>query len=298
MPFSSSWCSLRSVEYQTSYLSANAFSIEAAWQPRMPETVRIGQQDEDRLDRSRRLVWLDVEAIKMARIIVIGAGALGNEVVKDLVLSGARHIVVVDMDHVVRSNLNRCLFFREEDVVNANDKAGIVASRARELDREAEIEGIVGRVEDLPSSNLDAADVILGCLDNVATRMFLNSEAYRRGSPYVDGGTSGSLGKVQVVIPPGPCLQCATNSTHSKVLEKRFSCTGNDVSYFEPKLAAEITTTSVIAAIQVREALKILSGRKDHCIGGMLYYDGLNNRTEVLEVPLDDACPVHRVVIT
>jgi molybdopterin/thiamine biosynthesis adenylyltransferase len=106
------------------------------------------------------------------------------------------------------------------------------------------------------------------------------------------------LGKVQVVIPPGPCLQCSTNSTHSRVLERRFSCSGNDVSYFEPKLAAEITTTSVIAAIQVREALKLISGKGDRCVDGMLFYDGLNNRTEIFEVGLDGACPVHQVVIS
>ncbi len=264
----------------------------------MPEMVRIGEQDDDRLDRSRRLGWLDVDAVRLAKFLVVGAGALGNEVVKDLVLSGARHILVVDMDHVVRSNLNRCVFFREEDARTAVYNATIVATRAKDLDADAETRGFVGKVEELPAEEFEDADMVLGCLDNVSARMFLNSECYRRGKPYVDGGTSGSLGKVQVVIPPGACLQCATNSTHSRVLEKRFSCSGNDVSYFEPKLAAEITTTSVIAAIQVREGLKLLSGKKERCVKGMLFYDGLNNRTEVFEVPLDDACPVHQVVIS
>ena len=264
----------------------------------MPETVRVGQQDEDRLDRSRRLGWLDVDVIGRARFLVLGAGALGNEVVKNLILSGARRIVLVDMDHVVRSNLNRCVFFREEDARLGSDKATVVSKRAKELDPEVEIEAIVGRVQDLPPNTYEDADVMFGCLDNVATRMHLNAEAYRRSTPYIDGGTSGALGKVMVVIPPGPCLQCATNATHSKVLEKRFSCTGSDVSYFEPKLAAEITTTSVIAAFQVREGLKLLSGARNRCIEGMLFYDGLNNRTEVFEVPLDESCPVHQVVIS
>ncbi|MDD1770705.1 MAG: ThiF family adenylyltransferase [Methanomassiliicoccales archaeon] len=259
----------------------------------MPETVRIGQEDEDRLDRSRRLGWLDVDRIGMARFLVVGAGALGNEVIKDLVLSGARHVVLVDMDRVVRSNLNRCVFFREEDARLGLDKATVVARRARELDPDVEIDAVVRRIQDLPSTTFEEVDIIFGCLDNVAARMHVNAEAYRSSTPYIDGGTSGALGKVQVVIPPGPCLQCATNATHSKVLERRFSCTGSDVSYFEPKLAAEITTTSVIAAIQVREGLKLLSGAGDRCLAGMLFYDGLNNRTEVFEVQLDESCPVH-----
>ncbi|MGD1060102.1 MAG: ThiF family adenylyltransferase [Methanomassiliicoccales archaeon] len=259
----------------------------------MLETVRIGQLDDDRLDRSRRLGWLDVDAISKARFLIVGAGALGNEVVKDLVLSGAKRLTVVDMDHVVRSNLNRCVLFREEDAQNGSAKATVVSEHAKELDPSVEVEGVVGRVEELPPAIFEESDIVLGCLDNIAARMHLNSEAYLAGKPYIDGGTSGALGKVQVVIPPGPCLQCATNASHSKVLEKRFSGTGSDVSYFEPKLAAEITTTSVIAAIQVREALKLLSGAKERCIEGMLFYDGLNNRTDVFEVPLDETCPVH-----
>jgi len=54
-----------------------------------------------------------------------------NEVVKDLVLSGFRRITVVDMDHVVRSNLNRCFFFRESDVAGGTSKASAVAERAK-----------------------------------------------------------------------------------------------------------------------------------------------------------------------
>ena len=110
-------------------------------------------------------------------------------------------------------------------------------------------------------------DLVFGCLDNIAARLHVNSHSYLARSPYIDGGTNGFRGKVQVVIPPEtPCLQCAMNRTHYRVMEKRFSCTGSDVSYFEPKMPAEITTTSVVAAIQVREAVKLASGRQEKCI--------------------------------
>jgi hypothetical protein len=60
-----------------------------------------------------------------------------------------------------------------------------------------------------------------------------------------------------------------------------------------PKLASEITTTSVIAAIQVREAMKILSGRRDYCIKNVVYYDGVSGKMSELEIPEDRNCPNH-----
>ena len=260
----------------------------------MATSLLIGAQDADRFERSRRVNWIDMEAVQRKKCLVVGAGALGNEVVKDLVLSGFRRITVVDMDHVVRSNLNRCLFFRESDVAGGASKASTVAERAKELYPEVEILAIEARIEDLAEGEFRAHDLVFGCLDNIAARMHLNAHSYLCGVPYIDGGTSSSSGKVQVVLPPDtPCLQCATNRTHSRVLEKRYSCSGSEVSYFEPKLAAEITTTSIIAAIQVREGLKIVSGLRNECLKHILFYNGLKNTSEVLEVPLDEDCPVH-----
>ncbi len=235
-----------------------------------------------------------MDAIIGARCLVIGAGALGNEVVKNLILSGVTNLTIVDMDAVVLSNLNRCVFFRTEDALAGRDKAQVIAHRAKGLNEAAMIEVIVGRVQDLPAERFKEHDLVFGCLDNVAARLHSNSHSYFHGVPYIDGATMGTSGKVQVVIPPStPCLQCAMNRTHYRLMEKRFSCTGNDVTFFEPKMAAEITTTSAVAAVQVREGLKILSGRKDECIKNVWYYDGLANRSDVLEVDFDPECSAH-----
>jgi len=78
----------------------------------MSGVIRPGAEDDDRLDRARRIGWVDLEKVASSRILVVGAGALGNEAVKDLVLFGFRRIDVLDMDTVVRSNLNRCVLFR------------------------------------------------------------------------------------------------------------------------------------------------------------------------------------------
>ncbi len=260
----------------------------------MQDPLRPGYADEDRLERSRRVSWIDVDRMRRARALVVGAGALGNEVVKNLVLSGFEDIVIVDMDRVVLSNLNRCLFFRKEDAESRSFKAEALADRAQRMNLACRVKGIVAQVQDLDDSLFQQSDIVLGCLDNIAARLHVNAHCCHHRRPLIDGGTLSTSGKVQVVIPPhGPCLQCSMNRTHYRTLERRYSCTGSDTVFFEPKLAAEITTTSVIAAIQVREAIKILSGKGDNCLHHLLYYNGLTNQIQELEIPLDPECPMH-----
>lgn len=260
----------------------------------MEEPLRIGAQDDDVLDRSRRIGWLDLESISKARVMMVGAGALGNEVGKNLALSGFRKLTIVDMDHVVGSNLNRCLFFTKEDVRKAAKKAEVVARGISRISTIADPIALDKRIEEVSDSVLREQDIILGCLDNIQARIHVNSHAYSLGKVYIDGGMDGFIGRVTIVSPPdGACLQCGMNRSHARVAEKRFSCTGRDVVFHEPRLAAEITTTSVISAIMVREALKIVSGRPDMSLSNAFYYDGQRNVSEEIEIPLDSHCPTH-----
>ena len=260
----------------------------------MVKRIGIGAADADMFDRSSRIKWLDLSLVSRARVLMVGAGALGNEVAKDLVLSGFRKTTIVDMDHVVGSNLNRCLFFDKDDAVNGRNKAEVVAEGMRELSEDALPSPIVGRIQDQPDSIFHSHDVILGCLDNIDARIHVNSHSYLAGRIYVDGGMEGMLGKVVVVKPPlGACLQCGMNKTHAKIAATRFSCTGRDVVFYEPKLAAEITTTSIVSAVMVREALKVVSARPGMLMNNAFYYDGQRNISEVIEISSDPNCPVH-----
>ena len=137
----------------------------------------IHPREEDRFDRSTRTGWLDMDSLHNARVLVAGAGALGNEAVKCLLLSGVRRIDLIDMDAVSSSNLNRCVFFRPEDAILRRDKAKVVACRAAPLYPEATIRPIVGRVQVLKAADLRYYDMILGCLDNISARLHLNAQA-------------------------------------------------------------------------------------------------------------------------
>ncbi len=252
------------------------------------------RKGEGRFDRSKRIPWFDLDRTRRAHVLVVGAGALGNEVVKNLVLAGVRRITLVDMDHVVTSNLNRCVFFTPEDARTGRPKVTAVATGATRLGDSVEIFTENQRIEDLGEGAFTGKDVVVGCLDNLATRVHVNANAYWMRIPYVDGGTMGLMGKVQVVVPPDTsCVECTLNSSHYRIIEQRYSCTGADTTFVEPKMASEVTTTSVVAAVQSREVMKIINGRRDLLLSNLFYYDGNRNVSDVLEVAINPECPNH-----
>lgn len=249
---------------------------------------------EERFERSQRIAWIDLPRVAKTRVLVVGAGALGNEVCKNLTLSGFRHFTLVDMDRVVFSNLNRCLFFTEADARARELKVNAVRRGMIALDPAVEVETHADRIENLPEGVFEHHDLVMGCLDNAAARIHANAHAYFHGRPYIDGGTLGMVGKVQVVRPPHtPCLQCGMNKTHMAEVSRRYSCTGAGMTFVEAPVAAEVTTTAVVAAVQAREAVKLASGRGQSALDNLWYYDGLKGTAEVLQVARNPGCPVH-----
>ncbi len=248
----------------------------------------------DRFERSKRIKWLDMDAIQRARVLVVGAGAIGNEVAKNLVLSGFRSITVLDMDHIEHSNLNRCVFFSDLDADKKRLKAEVVAERLKDMAENLNVSNHSQKIQDMPEDFIPSHDLVFGCLDNIAARLHVNAYCYHHRVPYIDGATDGFSGKVQVVVAPdAPCLECTMNKTHMKILEKRFSCTGREVTFFSDKVPAEITTTSIISAVAVREGLKITSKRDDVLAGKLFYYNGTNNLSDIYDIDINPNCPHH-----
>ena len=150
---------------------------------------------ESRYDRQERVSWWDQDRLRLGRVLVVGAGALGNEVVKNLVLLGVGDIVVIDPDSVELSNLARCVLFRAED--EGRPKAEVIARRASELNPEPHVTGIVGDVRSLGTGVAARADVIVGALDNREARLYCNRLAARTGRHWVDGAIEALTG-----VPP------------------------------------------------------------------------------------------------
>src|SRR5215470_277308 len=98
----------------------------------MPDVVRIDPAaGEDRFARFELIAWWDQARLRRARVLVIGAGALGNEILKNLALLGVGNVLVADLDRVANSNLSRSVLFREADC--GRPKVEVVAEHARQI---------------------------------------------------------------------------------------------------------------------------------------------------------------------
>ena len=166
-----------------------------------PETVRVDEEkSEDRYSRLRLIPWWDQAKIESARVLVVGAGALGNEILKNLALMGFFHIVVVDMDRIELSNLSRAILFRSSDV--GNYKAEAVAAAYTDLLPEARVQPLVANImQDCGLGLFAWADLILAGLDNREARLWINRSAWKAGRPWIDGAIEGLNGVARVFLP-------------------------------------------------------------------------------------------------
>src|SRR3954470_8335203 len=98
--------------------------------PTSPALQRVSLE-EDRFSRLRLITWWNQEKIAATRVLVVGAGALGNEILKNLALLGFRQIVVVDLDRVENSNLSRSVLYSEKDI--GKPKASVAAEAVRRM---------------------------------------------------------------------------------------------------------------------------------------------------------------------
>lgn len=226
---------------------------------------RVSKYDDDVASRQKLIPSWKQEKLEQAHVLVVGAGALGNEVVKNLILFGVGNIYVVDFDYVVISNLNRCIFFRRDDALKRRAKVDALALRAAELSpyQHTRIFPVNADIHGIPFDHelYKVTHVYVSCLDSLAARLTLNSAAVHNKKPLIDGGMSGFIGYVQVVIPDyTACLYCNLAENELKALFHRLSCSGTPFEFTEPKIPALPSTTSILGAVMAQEVVKVLLG--------------------------------------
>ena len=146
----------------------------------IPNQVSVtgGELVEDRFSRLRLIPWWDQEKIAETRVLVVGAGALGNEILKNLALLGFQKIVVVDLDRIEESNLSRTVLFRTENI--GSYKAEVAAKSLRSVAPEIQVQPLVANVLYGCGLGLFAwSDVILAGLDNREARLWINRSAWK-----------------------------------------------------------------------------------------------------------------------
>ena len=150
------------------------------------------------------------ERIRNARFMVVGCGALGNEVLKNLALFGAEHIVLVDFDEVEAGNLSRSVLFTRQDAESHRRKVQVAARRLTEMNPRMEVVPMDGDIAyDVGLGWIRRTDVVIGCVDSRWARYCINRLCMRAGVPWVDGGISQLEGTVRVFAPGENCYACS-----------------------------------------------------------------------------------------
>lgn len=254
-------------------------------------------EESDRYHRQSLITWWDQSLLARASMLVVGAGALGNELVKNLALIGVGRIVVVDMDSVENSNLARCVFFRAGD--EGAPKARVLAQRAAELNPDVEIIPVVADVRlGVGLAVFAQTDVVLGGLDNREARLFVNQACWKAGTPWVDGAIEGLMGVVRVFTPPDPpCYECTLSERDHELMAARRTCSMlTREQMLEGRTPTTATSASVVAGMQVQEAVKLLHAERlgaPALAGAGFQFVGLTHDSYVVRYGAREDCMSH-----
>ncbi len=222
------------------------------------------------------------ERFGAAHALVIGMGGLGAPAAQFLAAAGVGTITICDADHVDLTNLQRQILYATSDI--GARKVDAAARRLHAVNPEVRIERIAARVGAAELAPLvAAADVVLDCCDNFATRHAVNAACVAARKPLVSGAALRFDGQVAVFDPRdarSPCYHCLFGDG-DELEETRCATMG----VFAP-------VVGIVGATQAAEALKLLAGVGTSLAGRLLLLDALAMEWRSLSVPRDPACPV------
>lgn len=259
----------------------------------MEKPIHIPNLSKDRLGTFEFISWWDREKVTNAKVMVIGAGALGNEVIKNLALMGIGHIFIVDFDKIEAANLSRSVLFREAD--NNRSKAEIAAARAKSINPDVHVQYLNGDVTTkLGLGIFRRMDLVIGCLDNREARLAVNRFCYWMNKPWVDGAIQELLGLVRTFVPgQGACYECTLTEQALRDLSIRYSC---PLLARQNILLGKVPTTptiaSIIGAMQSQEALKLINNMPIEP-GKVTHFNGMVNEMHTTAYSPRDDCESH-----
>jgi molybdopterin/thiamine biosynthesis adenylyltransferase len=138
------------------------------------------------------------------------------------------------------------------------------------------------------------ADIVLAGLDNREARLWINRACWKMNKPWIDGAIEGINGVARMFLPgTPPCYECTLGETDWAILNKRMSCNLLALeSDQEGKVATTPTISSIIAGLQVQEAVKWLHGLPVLAGKGFIF-EGLNHTSYRVEYSENPDCMSH-----
>jgi adenylyltransferase/sulfurtransferase len=203
-----------------------------------------------------------------SRALIIGCGALGSAHAESLARAGVGKLRIVDRDFVEASNLQRQTMFTERDADERIPKAVAAANHIREINGDIEVDS---EIADVNHSNverlIDDCDVVLDGTDNFATRYLINDACVKHEINWIYGAAVGSYGVTMTIRPhQTACLRCVFEEAPPAASAPTCDTAG-----------VIMPIISMVAAVQVTEALKLLTGQTEDLHGALLQFDVWRN---------------------
>jgi len=225
-----------------------------------------------------------------SHVTLCGCGALGTVLANALVRAGVGHLRLIDRDFIETNNLQRQVLFDEHDVAENLPKAEAAARKLGAINSSVFVEPVV---TDIDRTNIlelvNDADLILDGTDNFEIRYLINDAAVKLSKPWIYGGCIGSHGQTMTIVPgETPCLRCVFEAAPAP--GEAGTC--ETAGVLSP-------IVNIVASYQAAEALKILTGRRDHINRELIYLDVWENIQRRIKIaPLlgkvDCPCCQHR----
>jgi molybdopterin-synthase adenylyltransferase len=223
------------------------------------------------------------EKLLSSRVLLVGCGALGAAQAESLARAGVGTLRIVDRDFVEFSNLQRQTLFSEQDARERLPKAVAATKRIAEINSELAVEEIVA---DVNHSNIEGlikdCDLILDGTDNFQTRYLINDACVKHDKTWIYGAAVSSYGVTMTVRPnETPCLRCI----FEEMPPAGSAATCDTAGVIQPII-------SVVAAVQVVEALKVLTGKLDKLHNSLMQFDVWENEWRKIRLgKLAKDCP-------
>jgi molybdopterin-synthase adenylyltransferase len=203
-----------------------------------------------------------------SRALIIGCGALGSAQAESLARAGVGKLRIADRDFVEASNLQRQTMFTERDASEQTPKAIAAANHIREINQEIEVEP---EIVDVNHSNIERlisdCDVVLDGTDNFATRYLINDACVKHEVNWIYGAAVGSYGVTMTIQPhQTSCLRCVFEEAPPAATAPTCDTAG-----------VIMPIISIVAAVQVAEAIKLLTGQNEKLHGSLMQFDVWRN---------------------
>lgn len=218
-----------------------------------------------------------------SRALIIGCGALGSAQAESLARAGVGKLRIADRDFVEASNLQRQTMFTERDALERIPKAIAAANHIREINREIVVEP---EIVDVNHSNIERllkdCDVVLDGTDNFATRYLINDACVKHEISWIYGAAVGSYGVTMTIQPhQTPCLRCVFEEAPPAASAPTCDTAG-----------VIMPIVSIVAAVQVAEALKLLTGQTENLNRSLMQFDVWRNEWRKINPgPPSPECP-------